>query len=725
LTETNALGTTTNTFNLDQELTSTQDADGRVRDFVYNNDQQLTAENWMSGSTVVATMAYGYDLAGELTAASDSNSAYAFAYNGDGLVTSVDNNGTPNVPHVVLTNTYDPVGDRLTQSATIAGTADFLNSYRYNNDQELTTVTQQGQNGGNVISPKEIDYAYNAIGQFTDVWDYNTLSGPRMNVLHGAFSYDNGARLTGLAYTSNGGATTIDTFGWAYNAGNLVTSFTSSDGTASYGYDPTNQLTSATYTTASGGHQPANESYSFDLNGNRNSTGYSTGSDNLISSDGTFNYQHDADGNMTVRTRISNNYASDYRTTYTWDYRNRLTDVEYYDNNAVLTKHVHYVYDIFNDLIGEEDDDTGSGSYGVIQWYVVSASPVAPSASRPTADLAQPLLQFDGNQNLTERNLVGLDPTGRPAVMAQEAVPSLTQGGPVTWTADDNLGTSRDLVDDNGALLNHTVYASIGQVAYQSNSTVTFWSGFAGGHFSLGTGLTEDDLRWVDTDTLRFLSFDPSGFGGRDTNLTRVVGNNPANLVDPTGENPLIIGAVILVYFFWPDTANAPGPGDNTYPPPSNPPPPVAPAPSTPPPNTVVWPKTPSGQPAAGPPQVVPNPPPPPPPAPYSTMPVPGGHLVNVPAAPADPPWYYNPQSARPAGTVFVPNPPPPGAAPPSQIGAAPAVAPEGDQESREAGKEAGKGIIEGIHGEMENKEQTEQSMQQRIQEAQEVEVPF
>ena len=67
LTETNALGTTTTTYNLDREPTSIEDADGRERDFVYNNDQQLTAENWMSGSTIVATMNYGYDLAGELT----------------------------------------------------------------------------------------------------------------------------------------------------------------------------------------------------------------------------------------------------------------------------------------------------------------------------------------------------------------------------------------------------------------------------------------------------------------------------------------------------------------------------------------------------------------------------------------------------------------------------------------------------------------------------------
>jgi hypothetical protein len=99
----------------------------------------------------------------------------------------------------------------------------------------------------------------------------------------------NDNRLTGLGYTSDGGQSTIDTYSWAYNAGSLVTSFTTNEGTASYGYDPTNQLTSASYT---GTNQPANESYSFTKNGNRDMSGYSTGSDNLTSSDGTYNYSY-------------------------------------------------------------------------------------------------------------------------------------------------------------------------------------------------------------------------------------------------------------------------------------------------------------------------------------------------------------------------------------------------------------------------------------------------
>jgi hypothetical protein len=50
-------------------------------------------------------------------------------------------------------------------------------------------------------------------------------------------------------------------------------------------------------------------------------------------------------------------------------------------------------------------------------------------------------------------------------------------------------------------------------------------------------------------------------------NLYEYVRGNPSTLVDPTGQvAPLVVGVVIGVYYFWPDTANAPAPGDRTIP---------------------------------------------------------------------------------------------------------------------------------------------------------------
>ena len=49
----------------------------------------------MSSGTPIYTALYVYNAAGDLTSASDNSSAYAYAYNADDEVTSVDNSGTP------------------------------------------------------------------------------------------------------------------------------------------------------------------------------------------------------------------------------------------------------------------------------------------------------------------------------------------------------------------------------------------------------------------------------------------------------------------------------------------------------------------------------------------------------------------------------------------------------------------------------------------------------
>ena len=52
------------------------------------------------------------------------------------------------------------------------------------------------------------------------------------------------------------------------------------------------------------------------------------------------------------------------------------------------------------------------------------------------------------------------------------------------------------------------------------------------------SGISE--ARWYDPESGRFLSEDPIGFEGGDTNLYVYTKNNPVNLTDPTGLNPLL-----------------------------------------------------------------------------------------------------------------------------------------------------------------------------------------
>jgi len=526
LTDTNQLGyTITYVRDAMGDVIQKTDRNGLVRNFTYDNLMRETSELWMSGNTVVRTIAFAYNADNAVTSASDPSSSYAFTYDNLMRVTSVDNSGTPNIPHVVLAGQYDSMNNRTQLTATVAGVADFLNAYTYDALRQLTQETQMGQTGGNGVAPKGIGYSFNLDGQFTQVLRFDpTTASPHPDIALGSYSYDAGNRLTSLDYTHLGNA--IDGYTLAYDAANRVTSMTSSvDGTATYSYDTTNQVTGASYT---GTNQPANEAYSFDKNGNRTNTGYTTGANNQLTSDGTFNYTYDHQGNRLTRTRISSAQANDYETTYAWDYRNRLTDVEYFNNSGVLTKHVHYVYDVYDHLIGTELDATGSGSS---EWYALdlAANPNAP---------ALPVLQFDQNGNETFRYLNGPGAAGVDAVMAEENVTLQGSAGTVTYALADNLGSVRDVVNTSSVVGDHIVYASGGLVTSESNTAIHRWAGYAGYHADVNTGLDYADHRWYDPAVGRWISEDPLGFGGGDSNVSRYVGNDVTNRVDPTGLTP-------------------------------------------------------------------------------------------------------------------------------------------------------------------------------------------
>jgi RHS repeat-associated protein len=61
--------------------------------------------------------------------------------------------------------------------------------------------------------------------------------------------------------------------------------------------------------------------------------------------------------------------------------------------------------------------------------------------------------------------------------------------------------------------------------------------GFAGRQFDLESAKYYNRARTYDPSTGRFMSQDPLGLIGGDTNLYRYAGNNPLNFVDPTGRS--------------------------------------------------------------------------------------------------------------------------------------------------------------------------------------------
>ena len=425
---------------------------------------------------------------------------------------------------------YDHLGDETSLSATVAGTADFLNNYTYDADGDLTQVTQQGQTGGNTVAPKLVNFAYNADGLYTTISRYANLAATQL-VATSTYGYDADGNITSLAHTK--GSTSLNSYTWTYDHVGRVTADSSSDGTDTYSYDASGQETAATHSYAT------NENYSYDANGNRSNTGYTTGTNNEVTSDGTYDYSYDNEGNLIQKTDI----ATGAYTTYTWDYHNRLTDVQNYTSGGTLTFHEHYVYDVYDQLIGTEIDPTGGGTYTSSQWFVYDAGGIAGANSSPPSQGgaggvgSNVILVFNGSGTLTDRLLVVSPSGGSSASMflADENASNVA-----SWALPDNEGSIRDVVQYNSTTdttsdVDHLVYDSVGNITSQTNSAYQPLFAYAGMLIDAGSGFRYDHARWYNPQLGKFISQDPSSFAGGDANLYRYVNNSPANFTDPTG----------------------------------------------------------------------------------------------------------------------------------------------------------------------------------------------
>jgi len=124
----------------------------------------------------------------------------------------------------------------------------------------------------------------------------------------------------------------------------------------------------------------------------------------------------------------------------------------------------------------------------------------------------------------------------------------LTGGVDEIFTRTDTAGTLHPLGDVQGS----TIATSDGSGAIGTTYTYgafgqTSPSGAGGlraqytGRENDGTGLYYYRARYYAPALQRFISEDPLEFGGGDVNLYAYVGNDPANLTDPSGENPLLL----------------------------------------------------------------------------------------------------------------------------------------------------------------------------------------
>lgn len=524
----------TRTYKYDDagNLNQTIDRLGRVIKYSYDKLYRMTTERWFTDtndSTANRTISYSLDKAGQLLGVTDRDDStptpqpvgadYSYLYDNLGRVTqsTTDLVGLSSSQLVFQEFAYDAMSHRTEAKASYgsvigSATKDYKNAYVYDDLGRLEVLKQQGW-GGNTVAEKYVDFTYNALGQFTLIQRFDDVDNPNNEIIASYYGYDNLGRLNSLAHKD--GTTDRAAYTWKHNGNGWLTEMnflaTWNTENATYAYDKNGQLKTATRGGA------GNESFTFDLNGNRNNGSYTTGSDNQTTADGTFTYGYDVEGNLTTRTA-----GSGATTYYTYDHRNRLVAVtERPDSNinSTPTKIVTYAYDAFDRRVAKTLDSNPTGSINRYEFYIWDGD-----------DIVIDFVDSDGgtlNASLDKRYLWG------PAV--DQLLADETAGNTVHWMLADHQGTIRDMANNDGTYTtgSHVAFDSFGKIL--SGTPMTRFT-YTGQEYDSDTGLYYYNARWYNPGTGKFMSKDPIGFYANDTNQYRYVGNSSTNFVDPSGK---------------------------------------------------------------------------------------------------------------------------------------------------------------------------------------------
>lgn len=492
----------------------------------------------------------------------------------------------------VLTNVYTGTSTARSELlATVNGTADFRQTFGYENGR-LAETAQSSQEGGAAVASKRIAFDRDRDGRITGIRRYQVNGTSEILAVESSLEYDSNGLLTVLTHFqtnetvgSDGVAVenqnVLAFYWWSYDTGysavesggsgsaagpqtlglgHLVvpntrfsrlgrsdatvrlSSSESKDGTAYFGHDATGQLTSAEYTGVDGQTAPlANESYTFDATGNRIDSGWETGAKNHLLFDGIYHYSYDFEGNRTAKyIDVNHNGELDAGdndiTEYTWDFRNRLTKVTARaQQGGPATKVVEYVFDVDDRWIGRRIDADGDGPGGWTRENFIY-------------DGSQIVLQLSDESGTTQVTHRYLWSDGVDQLLADEQVAA---GGEsqIVWTLTDHQGTVRDLAvyqpaadptaTGTTSVFTHRVYTSFGQLVSETHpvaaATTTCLIGYTGRPFDNKTGLQNNLFRWYDPTTQRWASEDPIDLAAGQVNTTAYVNNSPLVATDPSG----------------------------------------------------------------------------------------------------------------------------------------------------------------------------------------------
>jgi RHS repeat-associated protein len=198
---------------------------------------------------------------------------------------------------------------------------------------------------------------------------------------------------------------------------------------------------------------------------------------------------------------------------------------------------VNYRYDYLNRLVSRTVDQTDLTDNRITAPTVAPTSPDNLTIPQPIQsthtvehiihDGNQIALQFENNE-LAQRNFWGAETDELIAVdnlIDEETL----------WILADHLNSTRNILrneNNNVETIASINYDAFGNIAEDEN-TINY--AYTGKYHDNITGLQWNINRWYDSTTGQWISEDPIGFSGGDTNLRRYVGNDPIDKIDSNG----------------------------------------------------------------------------------------------------------------------------------------------------------------------------------------------
>lgn len=571
--------TTTYEYNVLGKLTKLTDALGNVRNFTYDGvGNVLTAQDLHASSdTTFGTWSYSYDNSGNLTSRTDPNSQtvnftyddinrvltenytghsgtevtyeYDTCSNGVGRLCEVDNT-------VSTTNyNYNKLGQRSTEAMSI-DSEDFSTSYTYDrqgnqlmiNNPDWSQIKYFYDAGGLV---NKIQHKEDTDANFSDVISsitYNPVG------LINTIEYHNGSTTTNTydadelyrlrEKVTSADTETIQDLTYTYDSvGNITQivdeSETDTAKTTDYTYDDLHRLSIAEITEAENealdgpNQEQATQGFEYDAIGN------------IITNPDRGDYDYDGDE--------GSNYANPHAVTSTSDDRTYT-----YDHNGNLESDdlLSYTWDYNNRLIEIQGEP---GAF----YYSYDGSGQRIKAETPSDTLYYPTKFYTYTGDGPEKHIF----LGDTAIASIKGSNSLAE---VFTIHADHLTGSNVLTDQNEDISQLTDYYAFGTLRLDDQiGGYNEKRKFTGHEYDVDTGLIYMNARYYDATLGRFLSQDPAYllFGNekefankygrtlamyltdpQNNNSFSYVGNNPLKYKDYNGEIVPIIAAYATAY---------------------------------------------------------------------------------------------------------------------------------------------------------------------------------